>query len=230
MRRRPNSYLLSHGGHAVEVTYKDVKNLRLRVLAPDGRLAISVPRHVDERSVRAFIEANSAWIARSQQRVRMASPVKEPLVDGGRARLWGQWRELRVADGPRASARLDGETISLTGPDDDGLARALDAMYRRELRERLPDLVADWQARMGKEASEIKLRRMTSRWGTCNTRSRAITLNVALAEHDPSALEYVLVHELAHLWERGHGPRFTSVMDRHLPDWRRRRAALRGQP
>ena len=63
---------------------------------------------------------------------------------------------------------------------------------------------------------------MTTRWGSCNTGSRSITLNIALAEHPPEALESVLVHEMVHLWERGHGPRFQRLMDEMLPDWRAR--------
>ena len=71
---------------------------------------------------------------------------------------------------------------------------------------------------------------MTTRWGSCNTRTGAITLNLALAEHPVEALESVLVHELVHLWERGHGPRFQRLMDEVLPDWRERRAALNERP
>ena len=71
---------------------------------------------------------------------------------------------------------------------------------------------------------------MTSRWGTCKTSTAVITLNLALAERPIAALEYVLVHELTHLHERGHGPRFHHLMDTYLPDWRSRRASLRGHP
>ncbi|NHB83830.1 M48 family metallopeptidase [Tessaracoccus sp. HDW20] len=92
----------------------------------------------------------------------------------------------------------------------------------------MPGLFGVWQGRIGREASLVRLRRMTTRWGTCNTRTGAITLNVALAEYRPEMLEYVVVHELVHLWERGHGPAFTARMDAHLPDWRSRKAALRG--
>lgn len=229
MRRRPSTYLLKHNGHSVEVTYKDVKHLRLRVLPPDARLAVSSPRHVDEATIRAFVDANRVWIATAQQRVRMAAPIVEPLVDGGRARLWGQWRELRVSHADRSGAKAEVGVIELTGPDPAGLGRALDALQRRELKAALPPLLEFWQGQVGKEASQVKLRKMTSRWGTCNTVTGAITLNTRLAEHDPSALEYVLVHELVHLWERGHGRPFTARMDRHLPDWRARRSALNGR-
>ncbi len=67
---------------------------------------------------------------------------------------------------------------------------------------------------------------MTTRWGTCNVKARRITLNLELARREPELLEYVVVHELAHLIEAGHNQRFYAVMDRALPDWRLLRKAL----
>lgn len=99
---------------------------------------------------------------------------------------------------------------------------------RRQLKCDAPPLVAQWAAIMGLPMPEILIRRMTSRWGTCNTRAKRITLNLELARRDPALLEYVVVHELAHLIERGHNARFYAVMDLYLPDWRARRRTLNG--
>ena len=93
----PTDYLLTHGGHRVEVTYKNVKNLRLRVLL-GGRVVVSVPLGVPEHELRRFLDENHAWILRAQQRMRMAAPPQEQLVDGGRVQLWGAWREVVVAE------------------------------------------------------------------------------------------------------------------------------------
>lgn len=226
MGPRTADAVLHHAGHVVEVTWKDVKSVRLRVVPPDGRLRASLPRHVDEWMLRDFIESNLAWIAQAQQKVRMRPPVVEPLVDGGRARLWGRWYETRTIGAPRARASVLGGAIQLAGPDQAGLGRALENLYRHEISAALPALLAHWEPRIQRSSSQIKLRRMTSRWGTCNTRTAAITLNTALAKWPLDALEYVLVHELVHLWERDHGPAFTARMDHHLPDWRARRKAL----
>ena len=220
------SYVLDHGGHRVEVTVKEIKGLRLRVKA-EGKLLASVPPTVSPSQVRAFLDANSNWIREAQQRVRMAASPVEPLANGGRVLLWGRWHEVRLAGGARAGARLDGPIVLVSGVDEEARRRGLDALYRRELAAVLPDLQALWESRLGKQASIIKLRRMTSRWGTCNTRSGAITLNLALAEREPRALEYVLVHELAHLHEPGHGPRFRAWMDAMLPDWSDRQQQLK---
>ena len=228
-RRAQLSSRLRVAGIETMVTYKHIKTIRVRVLPPDGRVAVSAPVGVPEDAVEDFVRRHSAWIVEAQARVRMAAPVAEPLVDGGRARVWGRWYELRTVPAVKAGGTLEAGTVLLGGPDEEARRRGLEGLYRREIEAALPALQAEWEPRVGRSASLIRLRRMTSRWGTCNTRSAAITINVALAEHPPSALEYVLVHELVHLHERGHGPGFVAWMDRLLPDWRVRRRSLHGR-
>lgn len=99
---------------------------------------------------------------------------------------------------------------------------------RAELKRAAPPLVEYWAVVMGVPMPQIAIRRMTTRWGTCNTVAKRITLNLELARRDPTLLEYVVVHELAHLIERGHNARFYAVMDQHLPDWKQRRKVLNG--
>ncbi|WP_270295883.1 M48 family metallopeptidase [Eggerthella sinensis] len=80
---------------------------------------------------------------------------------------------------------------------------------------------------MGVKAGKLAYRNMTSRWGSCQPATGRICINVRLALYPPECLEYVVVHELCHLLERGHGPRFKALMDAFMPDWRTRRAKLR---
>ncbi len=99
---------------------------------------------------------------------------------------------------------------------------------RRHLKSSVPPVVAHWAKVMGVATPDVTVRRMTSRWGTCNTQAKRITLNLELGRRDEALLEYVIVHELAHLIERGHNARFYAVMDAHMPDWRLRRRVLNG--
>ena len=100
---------------------------------------------------------------------------------------------------------------------------------RREMRETVPPLMAYWADRMGLEVPKLTLRRMTTRWGTCNKVKRHVTLNIELGRRDPELLEYVIVHELAHLYEANHSPRFYAVMDKYLPEWKEKRRELNGR-
>ena len=101
------------------------------------------------------------------------------------------------------------------------------AAWRAAVEAAAPSLVALWEPVMGVRAGKIAYRNMTSRWGSCNPKTGRICLNIQLAKYPPECLEYVVVHELCHLLERGHGPRFKALMDTFLPDWRKRRAKLR---
>jgi hypothetical protein len=101
---------------------------------------------------------------------------------------------------------------------------------RRQLAARLPALLARWEPVIGVRVSAFRVRHMRTRWGSCNIHERRISLSTSLARRPDGCLEYVLVHELVHLLERRHNARFYGLLDRFLPDWRDRRAELRGQP
>lgn len=107
----------------------------------------------------------------------------------------------------------------------------IDEVWAREyLRTQIPNLQARWEPQIGVNASEVRIKRMKSRWGSCNIRPRRIWLSLALAKKSLACLEYVFVHELVHLIERGHGARFKQLMDGFLPGWRVLRAELNNRP
>lgn len=101
------------------------------------------------------------------------------------------------------------------------------AAWREAVSTCVPALVAAWEPIMGVKAGKLAYRNMTSRWGSCQPATGRICINVRLALYPPECLEYVVVHELCHLLERGHGPRFHQLMDAFMPDWKQRRAKLR---
>ena len=101
------------------------------------------------------------------------------------------------------------------------------ARWREVVSACVPALIAAWEPIMGVKAGKLAYRNMTSRWGSCQPATGRICINVRLALYPPECLEYVVVHELCHLLERGHGPRFHQLMDAFMPDWKQRRAKLR---
>ena len=111
---------------------------------------------------------------------------------------------LHVRSGTTAEARL----------------RSLDSWYREELKSRVPNLLTIWQSRVGRQAKEFRIKRMKTRWGTCNIVARRLWLNLELVKKTEECLELIIVHELVHLLERDHNEKFYAHMDRLLPDWR----------
>ena len=149
-------------------------------------------------------------------------------VDGRRYRL-----AVIEQDGPPAVRLRNRTTLELQvrpGTGRDAREAVLYRWYRRRLRERLPALLAAWEPRVGVPVAEIRIRRMKTRWGTCNPDARRIWLNLELARKPTSCLEYIVVHEMVHLLERRHNDRFRDLLDRLLPHWRVHRDELNQAP
>lgn len=117
-----------------------------------------------------------------------------------------------------------------TGSDTARRGRALLDWYRAQLSAAVPPLLAKWEPIVGVEVADWGVKRMKTKWGTCNIEARRIWLNLELAKTSVRCLEYIIVHEMVHLLERGHTERFTAYMDRFLPQWRLLRDELNRGP
>lgn len=227
-----DSEWMAMDGYDALVTYKNMRSLRVRIKAPDGDVAVSAPLFTPDHVIEDFLRDRHEWVLEHRANVRLRSVPPEILVTGGRVRLWGTWCEVVVAEAPRATARLlDGRVhISVPSGDEGAAQRAVDALYRREVAEMFESMLETWEPRVGQRAMGMRLRRMKSQWGNCNTATGVITLNTRLAKFAPEAMEYVVVHELVHFLERGHGPAFHAHMAALLPDHKNRRKLLREGP
>ena len=107
---------------------------------------------------------------------------------------------------------------------------ALNRWYREDLRGRIPALIAKWEPILGVNVAEWGIKRMRTRWGTCNANARRIWLNLELAKKRPPCLQYIVVHEMVHLLERQHSPRFQDLMGKFMPNWRQHRDTLNSAP
>ncbi len=222
-------------GIDVDVIYKDIKHLHIGVYPPTGRVRVAAPTRLDEEHVRLAVIQRLAWIRRQRRQLQAATrqSIRE-MVTGESHYVWGVRRRLRVIKRPgRPHVELDGERLLLYVPANTDASRRralLQDWQRAQLRAAIPPLLERWQPAIGCRAEQWTVRRMKTRWGSCNREAGRISLNLELVTKHPDCLEYVVVHELAHLIERGHGRRFVTLMDSFLPDWRRRRAELNSAP
>jgi predicted metal-dependent hydrolase len=223
-------------GLRVEVVRKVMTSVCLSVHPPDGRVRISVPLRLAEDAVRLAVEARLGWIRRQQERfAQQVQGTPHEWVSGERCAFQGrQYRlEVREMDAVPAVGLRDGATLELrVRPGSTRISReaVLQAWYRQQLRLLVPPLLARWEPAMGVRVAEWGIKRMKTRWGSCNPLARRIWLNLELAKSPPACLEYVVVHELLHLLERRHNQRFWRLMDGLLPQWRRQREALSRLP
>lgn len=224
------------GDLTVDVVRKRIKNLHLAVYPPDGRVRVAAPLLVSDEAVRAAVLTRWSWIKRQQARLaEQARYSPREYVTGESHYFQGHRYLLNVIeqDAPPRVALRNQTTIDLTvrpGSDRDRRARVMETWQRARLKELIPPLVAKWEPHLGVSVAEWGVKRMKTKWGTCNIQARRIWLNLDLIQKPPHCLEYVVVHEMVHLLERSHGPRFVALLDQHLPTWRRSKDALKQFP
>lgn len=229
-----NAYLTVNG-ISVDVTYKNIKNLHIGVYPPLGRVRVAAPLRLDDDQVRLAIVQKLSWIRRQRDQLQSADRQTErEMVTGESHYVWGVRHRLKVIERPgRAHVEIEGDRLLLYVPQDFGSEakrELLGRWYRQQLRGRLPELVAKWEPRVDRKVAKWSVRRMKTKWGSCNRETGHIWFNLELATKHPDCLEYLVVHEMAHLIERHHGERFTKLMDELLPDWRSRRDRLNQSP
>ncbi len=223
-------------GIAVEVVRKDIKNLHLGVYPPMGRVRVAAPLVVSDEAVRLAVIDKLGWIKRQRaQFARQPRQSEREMVNGESHYFLGRRYRLRVHEhnGPNRVALRGVASMDLfvrPGSDVEKRETVLLDWHRTSLRSVITDLLTHWQPKLGVQAAEWGIKRMKTKWGSCNVGARRIWLNLELAKKPVQCLEYIVVHELVHLLERNHTERFTALMDRHLPDWRTRREVLNSAP
>jgi predicted metal-dependent hydrolase len=229
------SAYLTVSGIGIDVVYKDIKNLHISVYPPMGRVRVAAPERTDEDTIRLAVVQRLQWIRRQREQFQKVDrQTKREMESGETHYVWGQRYRLDVSrTSSHHEVQTKGNTLWVIAPADadaDARRATLDRWYRRQIKAALPAVLEKWQPIVGAEADKVVVRRMKTKWGTCVTHSRTIWINPELAKKNPRCLEYIVVHELTHLHERGHGEHFVALMDKYLPDWRARRDELNAAP
>ncbi len=229
------SAYLTIRGIDVDVIYKDIKNLHIGVYPPMGRVRVAAPERLDDERVRLAVIQRLPWIKRQREQMRAAERQSErEMITGESHHVWGVRHRLKVIERPgRAHFEVDGARLLLYVPGSTSRERRrelLDHWYREQLRSSIPDLIAKWEPILDVSVPRWSIRRMKTKWGSCNRETGHIWFNVELAKKHPDCLEYIVVHEMTHHLERNHSERFTKLMDGFLPSWRSRRDQLNEAP
>lgn len=217
----------------IELERKQIKNMYLRILPPDGRVHISAPVKMKEEEIQAFVITKADWILRQQEKMeRRHTQVPLTYTDGEELFIWGHRYQLLLREiTTRSRIEVIGDDIILytkKGSSTKEREKTLNEWYRKALENEIPFLLIRWEQRIGVKSNSYTIRDMKTRWGTCNIRTKNICLNLQLAKKHPKCLEYVVVHELVHLLEQSHNAVFKGYMDHFLPEWRKIKNELNG--
>lgn len=227
--------VLEIAGISIQVTKKKIKNLHLTVHPPAGSVRISAPLRMDLDAIRMFAISKLPWIR--QQQAALAAQERETqreYLDQESHYVWGNRYLLKRVDNDVAPhIYLTHRYLVLVasrGISEERMEAALAFWYREQIREVVAPLQAKWEPLVGAKVQQLFVQRMKTRWGSCNPQTGTVRLNTELAKKPPCCLEYILVHELVHMLEPNHGPRFQSLMDGLMPNWRHLRDELNRAP
>lgn len=226
---------LTVAGIGVDVVYKNIKNMHISVYPPIGRVRVAAPDRLDEEAIRLAVVQRLPWIKKQRQQLRDAERQSErEMVTGESHYVWGQRLRLKLIETTgRPHVDVVGSKLQLSLPvGSDSLQRRklLEAWYRKQLKAAIPPLIEKWEPIIGQKVNGWTVRRMKTKWGSCNSDSANLWFNIELAKKHPSCLEYIVVHEITHFHERTHNDRFVELMDKYLPNWRAVRDELNGAP
>lgn len=221
------------GGIEVDLVRKEVRNLNICVYPPDGRVRVAAPFRMSLDSINSAVAGRLDWIRKHQLKfASQAGRVPWEYRTGECHYFMGRRYRLNIQlhDG-RPKVELRHGTIEMHVPQgSDTVYREalLYDWYRQQMKEQVPELLAKWEQIIGVRAMEWGIKRMKTRWGTCNIMGERIWLNLELIRRPQHCMEYIIAHELTHLHERLHNDRFKSLMDMYMPQWRQYKAELDG--
>lgn len=231
-----DAHKIEVGGITIEILRKEIKNLHVGVYPPNGRVRVAAPLRMDDDAVRLAVISRLGWIRRQQASFKQQERQSaREMVTGESHFFQGRRYRLDVIErGSPSSVRLVNNTTMVLhvrpGTDPDKRETVLLRWYRKQLRQQLPPLLAKWQPKVGVQVAQLRIKKMKTRWGSCNAEARRIWLNLELAKKPTLCLEYILVHEMVHLLERHHNERFKTLMDTLMPSWRMYREELNRAP
>jgi predicted metal-dependent hydrolase len=233
-RRSPEAYLRL-GEITVDVVQKDIKNVHLSVYPPTGRVKISAPLRMTADTIRVFAISKIGWIKQQQGKLRgQERETPREYLDRESHYVWGKRYLLRVVE-DNAAPRVEVQPKMLVlrvrpGADDTAREAVMAGWYRQLLKTAVPPLIHEWESRLDVSVARFYVQHMKTKWGSCNPVAGNIRLNTELAKKPPECLDYVVLHEMAHLLEQTHGTKFIKVMDCFMPSWRITRDLLNGLP
>jgi len=219
-------------GLKVEVVRKAIKNLHLGVYPPHGRVRVAAPLAVSDDAVRLAVIGKLGWIKR--QRAKFEAQPRQSqreMVAGESHYFLGRRYRLRLLE-HHGAAKVELRNTSMIdlhirpGASTEQREAVLLRWHREQLKILIPQLLDKWQPVIGVQVTSWGIKKMKTKWGSCNINARRIWLNLELAKRSSQCLEYIVVHELVHLLERHHNDHFSTLMDTYLPTWRRCREEL----
>jgi len=213
-------------GIVIEVIRKNIKNIHLAVYPPTGRVRIAAPVGVNADAIRLFAISKLGWIKRNQRKFSgQARLAKREYQNRESHYFQGKRYLLNVIEAeakPKVIIRNKTYIDLYIRPNTPTAKRdeIFNDWYRTEIKKEIAKFVTKWEEILQLKIAEFGVKKMKTKWGTCNIAAKRIWLNLELAKKPVHCLEYVVVHEMLHLLERHHNDRFAELLQQYMSQWK----------
>lgn len=225
------------GGVDVEIVRKKIKNLHIGCYPPEGRVRVAAPESLSTEAIRVAVLTRMHWIKRKQAQFQQQDRQSaRRYISGETHFVFGRQLRLEVREWSKKVHRISqvgNDRLLLEAPrgiKTDQRRRWMASWLKAELRKYAAPRLSFWADRLAVHPHQWGIRSMKTKWGSCNSEKGIVWLNSELAKKPERAIDYVIVHELAHLISDKHDERFTAVLDREMPRWRTIRQELNSLP
>lgn len=224
------------GGIEVKITKKNnLKNLYIRVNPPKGDVTVSAPINYPDDEIKLFVLKKLSEINSVRNKIMsQVRQTKREYISGESHYLWGKPYRLDVKIGTsKYGIKKMPNKILLTVPNgatQENKEKFFNEWYRSELKRILDVVIKNVEDRMKICTNEYRIKNMKTKWGTCNINKKRIWINLQLVKKPIECLEYILVHEMVHLFEKNHTHRFNSLVGQYYPTWKEAKKSLENMP
>lgn len=209
----------------VKIIRKSVKNLILKI-RPNGDIEVVAPRQISEIYIKDFINRKKTWIDKKLNEIKSRKNNPISYCSGDKIFYLGKEYNFILIKSDRDFVKKSDLSIILFTkfPDDYKYKHEfINSWYREESKKIFIPILEKYLKITGKEIEKLTIKTLKTNWGSCNYKKRFINLNSEMMKKDIKFIEYVILHEIAHLEHPNHSKNFYNYIEQFMPDWKLRK-------
>lgn len=207
----------------VVIQRKKMKNIILKI-TPEGKILVSAPKKVSKKIIDEFIEKNRKWIEEKLEKI-----VDKSFKNGENIEYLGKNYKICIEKFSKEKIGIEDEKLLIKTKffdDEEKIKNLIEKWYREKSLELYKKLVEKFSTLTELKVEKIKVRKMKNKWGVCRFLKKEITFNLELIKKPIEAIEYVVLHEIAHIKIPNHKKEFWDFLEKYMNDWKERKGKL----
>lgn len=213
---------------SVKIIKKDIENFSIKV-KPSGEVIINAPKDASDEHIEFVLKKREKWIINKQEFFAKFKSREKELVSGEEMKYLGRSYRLKVNESKEEFVRLNRGTLELFVRDKNNFKKKqklLDEWYKDKALICFFNIINEFNKMVKRDIKNVRIRKMKTRWGSCNAAKSYINLNLELIKKPKKCVEYVIFHELAHLVHPDHSKKFYEYLSVYMSDWQERKRML----